>query len=238
MNCKNCNNEVHLNYCSNCEQPVKLKRINAYYILHEIEHILHFERGILYTIKELTLNPGKSIKTYITENRSKLVKPIIFIIVTSLIYTFCNHYFHFEDGYINYHDEKSSAIKDIFKWIQSHYGYANIIIGVFISFWAKLFFRKYEFNFFEILILLCFVTGISMLIYSVFGILQYFTHYNLMQVSSVVGLLYIVWAMGQFFDKRKLINYLKAFFSYVLGILTFSITLILIGVLVDSILKH
>jgi hypothetical protein len=238
MNCKNCNNEVHLNYCSNCGQPVKLKRINAYYILHEIEHILHFERGILYTIKELTLNPGKSIKTYITENRSKLVKPIIFIIVTSLIYTFCNHYFHFEDGYINYHDEKSSAIKDIFKWIQSHYGYANIIIGVFISLWAKLFFRKYEFNFFEILILLCFVTGISMLIYSVFGILQYFTHYNLMQVSSVVGLLYIVWTMGQFFDKRKLINYLKAFFSYVLGILTFSITLILIGVLVDSILKH
>ncbi|WP_333663789.1 DUF3667 domain-containing protein [Chishuiella changwenlii] len=238
MNCKNCNNEVHLNYCSNCGQPVKLKRINAYYILHEIEHILHFERGILYTIKELTLNPGKSIKTYITENRSKLVKPIIFIIVTSLIYTFCNHYFHFEDGYINYHDEKSSAIKDIFKWIQAHYGYANIIIGVFISLWAKLFFRKYEFNFFEILILLCFVTGISMLIYSVFGILQYFTHYNLMQVSSVVGLLYIVWAMGQFFDKRKFINYLKAFFSYVLGILTFSITLILIGALVDSILKH
>ena len=238
MNCKNCNNEVHLNYCSNCGQPVKLKRINAYYILHEIEHILHFERGILYTIKELTLNPGKSIKTYITENRSKLVKPIIFIIVTSLIYTFCNHYFHFEDGYINYHDEKSSAIKDIFKWIQAHYGYANIIIGVFISLWAKLFFRKYEFNFFEILILLCFVTGISMLIYSVFGILQYFTHYNLMQVSNVVGLLYIVWAMGQFFDKRKLINYLKAFFSYVLGILTFSITLILIGILVDSILKH
>ncbi|GGF08976.1 Protein of unknown function [Chishuiella changwenlii] len=238
MNCKNCNNEVHLNYCSNCGQPVKLKRINAYYILHEIEHILHFERGILYTIKELTLNPGKSIKTYITENRSKLVKPIIFIIVTSLIYTFCNHYFHFEDGYINYHDEKSSAIKDIFKWIQAHYGYANIIIGVFISLWAKLFFRKYEFNFFEILILLCFITGISMLIYSVFGILQYFTHYNLMQVSSVVGLLYIVWAMGQFFDKRKLINYLKAFISYVLGILTFSITLILIGALVDSILKH
>lgn len=237
MNCKNCNHEVYLNYCSNCGQPVKLKRINAYYILHEIEHMLHFERGILYTVKELTLNPGKSIKTYITENRSKLVKPIIFIIVTSLFYTFCNHFFHFEDGYIDYHDEKNSSIKEIFKWIQAHYGYANIIISVFISIWIKLFFRKHEFNFFEILILLCFITGISMLIYSVFGILQYFTHYNLMQVSSVVGLLYIVWAIGQFFGKRKFINYVKAFFSYVLGILTFSVAVIILGVLIDSLLK-
>lgn len=156
MNCKNCNNEVNLNYCPNCGQAVSLKRINAHYILHEIEHVLHFERGILYTIKELILNPGQNVRNYLTENRSRLVKPIIFIIVTSLIYSLCSSLFHFEDGYVNYSDNKASAVSVIFNWVQGHYGYGNIIMGIFIAVWIKLFFRKYKFNIFEILILLCF----------------------------------------------------------------------------------
>jgi hypothetical protein len=96
----------------------------------------------LYTIRELIANPGQNIKNYLTENRSRLVKPIIFIIVTSLIYSFCNHFFHFEDGYVNYLDNKNTATTEIFKWVQGHYGYANLIMGVFIALWTKLFLRN------------------------------------------------------------------------------------------------
>ena len=126
MNCKNCNNEVNLNYCPNCGQVVNIKRINGHYIIHEIVHIFHFERGILYTIKGLITKPGQNIRNYLTENRSRLVKPVIFIIVTSFIYSFCAILFHFEDSYINYSDNKKSAASVIFKWVQGHYGYANI----------------------------------------------------------------------------------------------------------------
>ncbi|WP_028668854.1 DUF3667 domain-containing protein [Runella zeae] len=87
MNCKNCNTEVTSNYCPNCGQPKNVKRIDGHYIIHEIEHVLHFERGILFTIRELIINPGQNIQNYLSENRSRLVKPIIFIIITSLIYS-------------------------------------------------------------------------------------------------------------------------------------------------------
>ncbi len=97
IHCKNCNTEVHLNYCPNCAQPVKLKRINGHYVLHEIEHVLHFEKGILYTIRELVLRPGQSIRNFISENRSRLIKPIIFIIIASLIYSLASHFFHIEE---------------------------------------------------------------------------------------------------------------------------------------------
>jgi hypothetical protein len=110
--------------------------------MHEIEHILHFERGILYTIRELTLNPGQNIRKYLSENRSRLVKPIIFIIITSLIYTILTHFFHVEDGYVKYHEaegEVHSAVGNIVKWVQDHYGYSNIMMGVFIALWLKLF---------------------------------------------------------------------------------------------------
>ena len=238
MNCKNCSAEVNQNYCPNCGQPTKLKRIDGKYIMHEIKHILNFERGILFTVRELLLRPGENVRNFISENRIRLVKPIVFIIVTSLIYSLINHFFHIEDGYVKFDETKQSATGLIFQWVQDHYGYANIIMGIFIAFWTKLFFRKYNYNFFEILILLCFVMGIGMLIYSVFALFQGLIHIDLMQIASIVGIIYSAWAIGQFFDKSKFSNYVKAFFSYLLGFLTFSLTAILIGTLIDLIIKN
>jgi hypothetical protein len=238
MNCKNCNTEIKQNYCPNCGQAGKIKRIDKHYIADEIGQVLNFDRGILFTVKELLIRPGENIKNFISENRRRLVKPIIFIIVTSLIYSLINHYFNIEEGYVNYNETKRSTTGDIFKWVQNHYGYANIIMGIFIAFWTKLFFKKYKFNFYEILILLCFVMGIGMLIYSVFALIQSLTHIELMQIAGIIGFIYSAWAIGQFFDKTRFLNYIKAFLSYLLGFLTFSLTIILIGTVIDLIVKQ
>lgn len=237
-NCNNCNNELTGKYCSNCGLAVEMKRIDGHYIMHEIEHVLHFEKGILLTIKELLLRPGQNVREFIAKDRSKLVKPILFIIITSLIYTLISHFFHIEKGYVNYDGTKDSTTGLIFNWIQNHYGYANIMMGVFIAFWLKLFFRKYDYNFFEILILLCFVMGMGMLIFSVFALFEGLTKLEVMGISGAVGVIYCTWALGQFFDKNKGINYLKAFISYMLGMITFSISAIAIGLLVDFLIKH
>lgn len=238
MNCKNCNSEVNSKFCPDCGQPSSIKRINGLYIIQEIGQILNIERGFLYTIKELITNPGQNIKTYLTENRNKLIKPILFIIITSLIYSLCNSFFHFEDVYVNKMDHDNSAAGAISKWIQGNYGYANIIMAIFIAFWTKLFFRKYAFNIFEILILLCFVMGMGMLFLSVFGVIQSLTSMNPIIVASIVCYAYTTWAIGQFYGKGKFANYVKAFFAYLLGVLSFYFIAILIGTLIDFITKH
>lgn len=219
-------------YCSNCGQPAQLKRIDGHYIIHEIEHVLHFEKGILFTIRELLLQPGKNVRDFFAENRSRLVKPVLFIVITSLIYSVISHFFHIEDGYVNYAAAEKSSATVIFEWIQQHYGYANIIMGVFIALWVKLFFRKYDYNFFEILILLCFVMGMGMLIFSFFALLQGVTHINMMQIAGLVGVVYISWAIGQFFDQKP-ISYFKAFCAYLLGFITFSASALILGALID-----
>src|SRR5690554_6793165 len=117
--CKNCNTKLNGKFCSNYDKKAQLERINGHYIKHEIEHLLHFERGIFYTIKELLIRPGKNVREFLTENRSRLVKPIFFIIVTSLIYTFVNQYFHIEEQYVQPNKPKDTTTK----WIQDHYGY-------------------------------------------------------------------------------------------------------------------
>lgn len=237
-NCKNCNTELTGKYCSNCGQPAQTKRVDGHYILHEIEHVLHFERGILFTIKELLLRPGLNIQEFITGNRSRLVKPIIFIIISSLIYTLIIHFFHIENQYINLSGADNSATGAIFTWSQNHYGYANIIIGVFIASWLKLFFRAYDYNFFEILILLCFVIGMEMLILSVFALLEGLMHAELMKISGIIGTFYCTWAIGQFFNRTKLSSYLKALAAVMLGLTSFSIVGLVLGLLIDMATKH
>lgn len=235
--CKNCETEVTQNYCPNCGRPQQLKRVDSHYILSEIGSVFNFQKGILYTIKELLIRPRKNIRAFISEDRNRLVKPIMYILITSVIYTIFVKIFHFEDDYINYSGNEESALLEIFKWVQGNYGYANIIMAAFIGLWLKLFFRKYPFNLFEILILLCFVMGTGMLIYSTFGMIKGLTHINLMKVGGAVGFIYITYALGQFFDERKPMSYVKAFFAYILGYLTFSLVAAVIGLIVDLIIQ-
>ena len=108
-------------------------------------------------------------------------------------------------------------------------------MAIFIALWIKLFFRKYSYNFFEVLILLCFVMGIGMLIYTLFGILESTTQLGVLQIGGMIGLVYSSWAIGQFFDKNKKINYLKGFLSYLLGMITFFLGAIILGMGIDLI---
>jgi hypothetical protein len=115
MNCRDCNAEVLGNYCPNCGTAAKFKRIDWHYLVHEVEHLLHFERGILFTIRALVTSPGQHIRDFLDGKRNKLVKPIAFIVVTSLIYTLINHFFHIEERYMNGNEMKDSAISSVFK---------------------------------------------------------------------------------------------------------------------------
>jgi hypothetical protein len=238
MNCKNCNTELNSKFCPDCGQPTDLKRIDGHYIIHEIEHVLHFERGILYTVRGLVTKPGQNIRNYLSENRSRLVKPIIFIIVTSLIYTLISHFFHIEEEYVNYKGLEKSSIGTILKWIQGNYGYASILTGIFIAIWLKVFFRKYGYNFFELLIMLCFVQGISMLIFAVFAFAQGLLHFKLLSVAGIIGVIYVIWAIGNFFEAKRIGNYLKALISFLLGTITFYIIIFAIGITIDLLTKH
>lgn len=236
-NCKNCSSELVGKYCSNCGQPTKLKRIDAHYIKHEIEHVLHFDKGILYTVKELLIRPGRNVREFFNDNRNRLVKPIIFIIITSLIYTLTSHFFHIKEEYVSYGGLENTTIGKLLKWIQGNYGYANILMGIFIAFFIKLFFRKTNYNIYEIIILLCFVMGIGMLIFAFFALLQGVLDINLLQFAGLLGIAYTTFAIADFFDRKKVMNYLKSFLAYMIGMISFYAVVVIIGFLIDKIIK-
>jgi predicted tellurium resistance membrane protein TerC len=58
-----------------------------------------------------------------------------------------------------------------------------------------------------------------------------------MQTAGVVGIAYLTWAIGQFFDKKKATSYVKAFASYILGMISFMVIAMLLGTSIDLIIK-
>lgn len=233
--CEHCQSELIGDFCSNCGRTRALQRIDGTFILSEILSVLNFDKGILYTIRELLTRPGQNIRDFIHKDRNRLVKPIFFIIICSVVYTATQQFMHFEDKYVTVTGFGESAVAAIFEWIQKNYGYGNVLMAIFIALWIKVFFRKYDYNFFEILTLLCFVMGMGMLIYTIFGAVESLSKLKVLHLGGLIGFVYVSWAIGQFFDERKKINFLKGFLAYFLGMVSFTLFAIITGILIDLI---
>lgn len=235
--CAHCQSKLIGNFCSNCGTPQIVKRIDGTFILSEILGMFNLDKGIFYTIRALVTRPGKNIRDFILKDRKRLVKPIFFVVICSLMYTAAQEFLRFEDEYVTGGGFGDSAITAILGWVQKNYGYSNILMAVFIALWIKVFFRKYNYNFFEILTLLSYVTGICMLIYAIFGATESLSKLKVLHLGSLLGLVYVSWSVGQFFDGSKKINFFKAFLAYFLGMMSFTFFALLVGVTIDLIRK-
>ena len=83
--CKSCAMLVATNYCGNCGESVVVKRISLHGLIHDAIHLFtHVEKGLLYTLKQLLINPGQMQRTYVEGARTKFQKPfsVFFICAT------------------------------------------------------------------------------------------------------------------------------------------------------------
>lgn len=232
--CAHCNTQPVGDSCSHCGNIVKLKRIDGHYISYELQHLLHFDAGFLYTVKELLIRPGKTVRSFLFENREKYAKPIVFAIFSALVFTIIMslikvNYVLFSISEIEKHSDLFNTI-EINKWTQSHLGYVTLIMSAFVALMLSLFFRKTKFNIIEIAVLMCYVSGEAVLL---LGLIILFakalSSSLLVAVALLVYFAYPVWAIGQFFGEKKITNYVKALISYFLGICLYVQALLLIA---------
>lgn len=83
--CLNCNEITERNYCSNCGQKTDTHRITLkHFLFHDIVHgVWHMEKGILFTIKQAILRPGKAALEYIDGKRIRYYN--VFYLILLLI---------------------------------------------------------------------------------------------------------------------------------------------------------
>jgi len=229
--CKNCKEPVDWDYCPKCGQPAKLKRIDHNYIIHELGDFFYANKGMVYTIRKVLVSPGDSVREFLTEGRHRFIKPITFLFLTTLVYALVSHLFSIGMEELSPIKIEGYTLGTFVSWIIENPRYSITMMAVFVALWVKILFRKAGNNFFETFILMCFVTGITTLIDGVGVIIQEITNFKAVQISSNIGLIFSTWAIGQFFDRKKVSSYAKAILSYILGALTLGILVVVVGLI-------
>lgn len=155
---KNYNQDFDDKNSPKSEQISKLERIDSRYFTQQIQHIFNVDKGFLYTTKEFFIRPEKSIREFLFEDRCKHVKPIAFLIFTSIIFSLVSYFLNIEYSYFNVNKIEGLQDKvstgDFGEWLNNNIGYTNLIIGFFIALWTRLFVRNY--NIYEIIVMLCY----------------------------------------------------------------------------------
>src|SRR4051812_27858595 len=124
--CKNCANEFEGNFCNNCGQKAKTERLNWRYVSDEGKYVfLHFNGGLMYSIRQLFTRPGDSIRDFIEGKRVHHYKPILLVVVLAGVYRVLMHYLDFS-AYMtvpgNEAETKAFEIqKKTTEWLIDHY---------------------------------------------------------------------------------------------------------------------
>ena len=212
-NCQNCTNELQGKYCSNCGQIAETHKINIYFLWHDIQHgLLHMDKGILYTAKELFKRPGHSIREFIEGKRVRHFKPISLVLVLAGIYGFLSHYFEINllahDFSIDGSGEKFNELKELFEkkaeWISQHYSVLALLQIPVFTLSTYICFKKVGYNFMEHLVINTFLIGQRLILHIVafplYFILNSAAAYRAEQVTDIIGYGFFIWSLLQLFS--------------------------------------
>ena len=244
MKCKNCNFKVDSKktFCGECGTPLVLRKIDKKYVFSEIKQEFLFEKGYLFTAKEIFLYPSKSINNFLSQNRGRITKPIIFFLITSIIFSVFMNSFHYFFPSKFASDESGDIYTDLIlmelswgpnanKILNSYLDYVYFIWIIIMALILKLFFLKGRYNFYEIALSLCYIISIQLLIIIPFRL---YTLFNLPSISigiirmpALFSSFYSIWAINSLLEGRKVLKLIKVVLAYSISYIAFIIFLAL-----------
>jgi len=215
--CQNCKTALQGKYCSNCGQSSETNKIDVHYLWHDVQHgLLHFDKGILFTTKELFTRPGNSIREFLEGKRVKHFQPISLVLVLAGIYGLLFHFFKI-NMFANYvvaygSGERVSQINEatgkMSEWISQHYSILALLQIPIFTIGTYLCFKKSGYNFVEHLIINTFLIGQRLILHIITFPLYYITNGTPMLTSvdriiNLIGYALAIWTLIQLFKNQS-----------------------------------
>ncbi len=209
--CKNCGNQVSGNFCNNCGQSANTHKLTMHFILHDLQHgLFHFDKGVLYTTKQLLTRPGHTIREFLEGKRVKHFQPLSFVIVLATFYGLLYHYLIFDRlhaSLIEPRDDITRAYGKIVTWMTEHFAFNGLILIIISTLVSYVIFKKRKYSLAEHLVLNTYLMGLFLIVsLLVFPIVYIFgiavtLQYGIVQQGFL--LILMCWCYAQFFNNTS-----------------------------------
>lgn len=237
ITCKNCHQIYKGHYCNNCGQPAETHKINWHFLWHDIQHgLLHFDKGILYSVRQLFTRPGDSIREFIDGKRVRHFKPLSLVVVLATLYGLLYHYFHINLINVTSTDPKVNYL-NFNEWMATHFSWVTIATIPFFTLGTYICFRNQGYNFIEYFILNTFKASQKLSAHIItFPLLYIFNNTPHIQKITVfiytIDLVLIFWTNIQFFNNMsKARVFFLSLLSHIIFLICFITVLVLLFIL-------
>ena len=167
--CLNCGSTLTGNYCQECGQSAKVKRISFKETIDDFfSSTFALEGPLLFTLRSLIVNPGRMFRGFIGGKRKTYYKPVAFFIVLTAFYLIIQALIGYDplEGQFQPDTEKmhprARMSMEAARYMVSHINHIMLILVFGMALNMKLFFRK-RYNYTEYLIMAFYITGIYIL---------------------------------------------------------------------------
>ncbi|WP_165040427.1 DUF3667 domain-containing protein [Dysgonomonas sp. ZJ709] len=235
--CLNCNNIVKGNYCANCGQSLNETKIGWKSLFDELQFsILHINKGIVFTIKELLIRPGSTINGYLGGRRVDYSKPFAYLFILATIYSLVIHFFNvYPESEMHPNNNSLFDSNALYSWYYGHYAISLLLIIPFYAVSSYLIYRKRGYDYIEHLVIHSYISGTKVFILLLLYPLFYYSHsvyvYHMMNVFTFI---YILWALIRVF---RYPSFFKTLFKAIWCIALTLIFATFVAVVVVEILK-
>ena len=212
VRCLSCQQPLVGRYCAECGQSAGLKaRITINDLVHDIPHsIWHVDHGVLYTLRELLLRPGDTLRRYLAGERSRFFRPLTLLLLLGGLATFLMAAFH-----LDYLPQKSNAgataseremaqgMAEVSAFIYKYFSWFTIAMLPVYAWLSWMLLRRLRLHYAEHLLVNAFLLSAALLVQ--IGLLPLFklipSHSQLFKIltftEQAVLPLYQAWALNQ-----------------------------------------
>ncbi len=247
--CKNCNKdrlEATL-YCGYCGQKTITERYTIKKSIREALAILtNFERGFLFTLKEMFVAPSRVIHDYLNGKTKQYYHPFkyLFILASLTVLVSLNtDLYDAQQGMMNDYiglnpadqtDDRREFNEKVGMYTKKYLNLIYLLMIPFISVFTYRFFKKEGLNYAENIIANSFIFGQFAFI-GIFTSLSYLIFPSILGWGYLLSTSIIIIYMTHVYHQLYKISYFKAFYkttlSYVLGY----VLMILLGVIIGMV---
>lgn len=166
--CFNCGKPINDNYCSTCGQK-KYTRIDKKYIINEVENtILQTNKGFLYSLKKIVVNPGKTAREFINGNRVNHYKPILLVFLLGGLSAFISFniigLIGIMEEYYSKQEMNSEFMSDYISFTTRYSSLIILSLVPFLAFTTKIAFKKWGQNYYEHIVMNAYILSLYLLI--------------------------------------------------------------------------